>query len=150
MLNENEIVNILTERLDEKLKAAYPTYSKAWLITFPAKPETITGDIIKVQHPKGLLSVRYSESEGMQAGKESLVFSVYIWATSPAMESRLTRAVKIILTGFATGGSTSLQLLKDESAIQENGVSVRVCSFTTQVAHDRYTDINQSLVNLQL
>lgn len=149
MLNELQLVAAVADRLESQLKAAHPLYQKQWLVPFPAKPESITGDIIRVQHPKGLYAVRYMESEG-QAGKEVLVIGCYIWATSPEMESKLSRAAKLAISNYSPGGCTAMQLHKDEPVISENGVSVRVVSFATQIPVERVNNPAESIVGLNL
>lgn len=149
MLNEIQLIAAVAERLDAQLKAAYPLYQKPWLVAFPAKPESITGDMIRVQHTKGLYAVRYQESEGA-ATTENLVVGVYIWATSPEMESKLARAAKLAINSYSPGGCSALVFAKDEPVVQENGVLVRVVSFVTQVPQAKSKDPAQLIAGLNL
>jgi hypothetical protein len=103
MINELQLVEAIAARLKEQLTAAHPQYRYAWVVDFPGKPESITGDVIRVKHPKGLYAVRYMEGEN-GAGAETLITGVYIWATSPERESKLARAAKIIVATHSPGG----------------------------------------------
>jgi len=84
------------------------------------------------------------------AGAETLITGIYIWATSPEMESRLARAAKIIIANHSPGGCSALALHKDEPVISENGVSVRVVSFRCQVPSPKVTDPAAAVAALNL
>jgi len=129
-MNEIQLVTAVIERL----KSLLPSAMQQSVIPFPSKPESITGDIVKVQHPRGLYSVRYMESEAAALG-ETIIIGVYLFALSPEMESRLARAAKIIVNGYLLRGISQrgLELHKDEPVVQENGVMVRVVSFRCTV-----------------
>lgn len=149
MINELQLIAAVADRLQDQLKASYPLYQKPWMVTFPAKPESITGDIVRVQHTKGLYSVRYMESESNGAA-EMLSVGVYIWATSPEMESKLARAAKLAISNYSPGGCSALQFAKDEPVIAENGVMVRVVTFATQVPAERNRDPVSAIAALNL
>lgn len=149
MLNEYQIVAAVNDRITSVLKSAYPLYSKPWTVPFPAKPESITGDMIRTQHHKGLFSCRYLASEGSPTA-ENILVAVYIWATSADMETKLARAAKMALSSYSPGGTTPLQLHKDEPEVQENGVMVRVVSFVTQVPQSRTKDPAAEIAGLNL
>jgi len=129
-MNEIQLVDAITARL----KSLLPTAMQNSVVPFPSKPESITGDIVKVQHPRGLYSVRYMESEAA-SGAETIITGVYIFALNPEMESRLARAAKIIVNGYLLPGISQrgFELHKDEPVVQENGVMVRVVSFRCTV-----------------
>lgn len=149
MITELQLVAAISARLKEQLAKAYPLYRHDWVVDFPGKPESITGDLVKVRHPKGLCSVRYMESVAPDTA-ETLITGVYIWATTPEMEARLSRAAKIALASYSPGGCSALALHKDEPVVSENGVSVRVVSFRCQVPSTRITDPAAELAALNL
>lgn len=149
MINELQLISAVESRLNEQMKAAHPLYQKPWTVSFPAKPESITGDIIRVQHSKGLYSVRYMESES-NGNAETLMIGVYIWATTPDMESKLARAAKLAISNYSPGGCSALQFVKDEPVIAENGVMVRTVSFATQVPVERNRDPVSAIAALNL
>lgn len=149
MLNEYQIVSAVNDRITTVLKSAYPLYAKPWTVPFPAKPESITGDMIRTQHHKGLFSCRYLASEGSPTA-ENILVAVYIWATSAGMESKLSRAAKMALSSYSPGGTTPLQLHKDEPEIQENGVLVRVVTFRCQAPITKPRDPVAEITGLNL
>jgi len=149
MINELQLISAVESRLKDQMKAAHPLYQKPWTVPFPAKPESITGDIIRVQHTKGLYSVRYMESES-NGNAETLMIGVYIWATTLDMESKLARAAKLAISNYSPGGCSALQFAKDEPVIAENGVMVRTVSFATQVPVERNRDPVQAIAALNL
>lgn len=145
MLNELQLVEAVTNRI----KAVLPAAMQKSVQAFPGKPEQITDQIIRTQHPRGLFSVRYMESEAAGNG-EYILIGVYCWAISPEMESRLSRAAKIAVSNYSPGGCSALQLHKDEPVVQENGVMVRVVSFRCQVPTERVTDPAAAIAALNL
>lgn len=145
MLNELQLVESVTTRLKSVLPAAMIKSVQP----FPGRPEQITDQVIRTQHPRGLFSVRYMEAEG-GVGFEHIVIGVYCWAISVEMESLLSRAAKLAVNNYSPGGCTALVLHKDEPVVQENGVMVRVVSFRTQVPLERVTDPAAAIAALNL
>jgi hypothetical protein len=124
MLNETDAIAGIIARLQENL----PVGMNDSVISYLDKPEQLTGTYIEDNHPLGLFLVQYMESSGPQT--EIMIYGIACLATTLDRVYRLTRAVKVILTGWQIPGATRFELHEDKPMAADGGIVGRVVAFS--------------------
>jgi hypothetical protein len=124
MLNEGDATAGIIARLQDKL----PSDMYGSVINYLDKPEQLTADYVKQNHPYGLFLVQFMESKGPQT--ETMVFGVACLATTLDRVYRITRVAKCIITGWQITGATRFELHEDKPMEPDGGIVGRVVTFS--------------------
>lgn len=108
-----------------------PLAATGSIISYLDKPEQMTGDIIKRQHPKGLMMVQYDESAG-DMKTETIIVAVVCIAYTAQQIIKLGDAAREALNEFQIPGSTRIEFHDDKAAGYEAGLFSRAVRFRCQ------------------